>query len=151
MSPDLEFKIDKTTKEDLHEYFKIIDNTFNPPISSRIALDVYAERLANLSRRVELWEDDRLVGILAVYINADDKRSAFAAMYSILPEFRGDDDIQVGFRFWMEKLARQADFDQILCEVYKENIGLINYYESGGFKKIKDKDENFIYMALSLR
>ena len=59
---------------------------FVPPLASRVSIPHYAEKLVARAERFEAWDaGSTLVGLVAVYCDAPDRREAFVTSVSVLP------------------------------------------------------------------
>jgi ribosomal protein S18 acetylase RimI-like enzyme len=65
------------------------DERFNPRLSSRVDLGNYAKKLALFSDRFEAWQEGRLVGLIAAYLNNSESRRGFISSVSICSDFEG--------------------------------------------------------------
>ena len=87
MSP-LQFRRDTATTDDVHAHLMRCDADFTPPLSSRLALEDYAAKLAERAARFEAWDEGRLVGLVAAYVTPG-APEAFISNVSVVPELRG--------------------------------------------------------------
>lgn len=65
------------------------DADFVPPLSLRVNILNYAEKLVESATRFEAWSAGRLVGLVAVYCNEPDLNLAFITSVSVANEVRG--------------------------------------------------------------
>ncbi len=65
------------------------DASFTPPLSSRVDLAAYAEKLVARARRWEAWAEGDLVGLVAVYADASVGGTGFVSNVSVDPPRRG--------------------------------------------------------------
>jgi hypothetical protein len=53
------------------EHLQRCDDQFTPPLSSRVNLKDYAAKLALNAERFEIFDDGKLVALVAMYLNPD--------------------------------------------------------------------------------
>lgn len=111
-------------------HLRSCDACFLPPLSSRVVIDDYAQKLASHAERVELWADGVLVGLAAFYGNQPP--DAFLSSISVLPAFQ------------QRHLARQMlaecihrahglNFASMTLEVSSDHTAALALYRAQGF------------------
>ena len=75
----------RSEAEDIERHLRACDAAFHPPLNRRVSIRDYAARLAARAERFEAWAGAELVGLAAVYCNAEDRRSAFLTSLSVVP------------------------------------------------------------------
>ncbi|MCR9089628.1 MAG: GNAT family N-acetyltransferase [Rhodobacteraceae bacterium] len=91
---------DSAGVRDLLRHLRDSDDQFTPPLSHRVNLKAYADRLLAQAVRFEAWTTeghtsrsdechDRLIGLVAIYCNNPDRTDAFITSVSVESEFRG--------------------------------------------------------------
>jgi GNAT superfamily N-acetyltransferase len=83
------YRINNAEPLEITQHLLACDVSFHPSLSSRVNLVDYALKLAQNAVRFEAWLDSRLIGLVAVYCNADDCGTAFVSNVSVDPEFTG--------------------------------------------------------------
>lgn len=77
----------------LLRHLETCDAAFVPPLSARVVLKEYADRLVERAERIEAWatgpEGERLVGLVAIYCNAPPGGEAFITSVSVEASHRG--------------------------------------------------------------
>ncbi|WP_375570108.1 GNAT family N-acetyltransferase [Seohaeicola saemankumensis] len=112
------------------------DTAFSPPLSSRVKLPEYAARLMDKSERVEAWHCGRhketLVGLVALYCNAEDQVDAFITSVSVDKAHQGTG---IGRRLVFAALqhAKNAGFVQINLRVHTGAMAARQVYHALGF------------------
>lgn len=110
------------------------DADFVPPLSARVDVRAYAQKMADNAMRFEAWDDDTLIGLVAVYCNDLHKRTAFITSVSVLPEWQGQG---IGMRLMNACLShvRPLGFTGIELEVDQRNQGAAALYQRVGFER----------------
>lgn len=70
-------------------HLRLCDADFVPPLSTRVVIDRYAEKLADKAERFEAWVEGNLVGLVASYCDRPESGAAFVSSVSLLPARRG--------------------------------------------------------------
>lgn len=111
-------------------HLRSCDGSFVPPLSSRVAIDAYAQKLAAHAERVELWTDGVLVGLAAFYANRPP--DAFLSSISVLPAFQ---QRHLARQMLAECIARARglNFTSMTLEVSSDHTAALALYRAQGF------------------
>lgn len=108
------------------------DARFVPPLSRRVDIDAYADKLAVHARLVEAWEEERLAGLVALYCDDHATRTAFITNVSVDVDHarRG-----IAGRLLLQAMAiaHTAGMRRIALEVDAGNTVAIALYRKHGF------------------
>lgn len=85
-TPGWQLDEDRASEADILDHLKLCDARFNPPLSSRVDLPAYANRLHNRARRFEAWANGELIGLIAAYLEGKDG-AAFISSVSVDERF----------------------------------------------------------------
>jgi ribosomal protein S18 acetylase RimI-like enzyme len=144
----LVYKKNTANEAELYEHLLLCDEYFFPRLSSRVHLHDYSRKLVSSAINFEAWQNNLLVGLVAVYVNSPDKQTAFVTNVSVLPTF-------VGQGIAMELMQQCIDYVQaqqykeLALEVSNGNQLAIRLYRKVGFSDMSEKD-GYIAMHLSL-
>lgn len=132
MSRAIEFHIGRASKSEIAAHLCACDNAFFPPLSSRLDLDDYAQKIFDKARCFEAWEGNVLVGLIAVYCNAPDRLVSFISHVSVLPNSHGKG---IASRLMADCIAhvRDLNFACIELEVDGKNDVAIALYKKHAF------------------
>ena len=97
----------------------------------------------------EAWGDDRLIGLIAAYLNADDIRSAFITNISVTKEFTGKGIASRLLRNCIAHCTKNGYF-VINLEVNRNNSRAIGFYEKHQFKQSGTREDNLV-LTLNLK
>lgn len=127
----MNFLLDSADASTLLAHLRAADTSFAPPLSTRIDLAAYADKLAAHARRVEAWQDDVLVGLIAMYAN-DAAQGGFITNVSVLPGHQGQG---IAGKLLTRTLALAAELDlpRLRLEVYADNMAALALYRRHGF------------------
>ena len=127
--------VDTLNVDQIHTYLLENDSSFDPPFSSNVDLSNYSQKLRTNARTYEVWEDGNIVGLLAVYLNYDN-RSAYIPYICVKRRGIGQDL----FHFFTSTIS---DYNCIQLEVKKHNINAIKFYKKLGFYNILETEGKF--------
>ena len=108
------------------------DSDFVPPLSGRVEIGDYAQKIVNKATRFEAWSGGILIGLVAAYCNDSEKRIAYITSVSVLHEWtsRG---IATRLVSHCVEHARASGMLEIRLDVATANRSAIKLYEKGGF------------------
>lgn len=84
MSKSIEYCLNKASESEIAGHLKQCDADFVPPLSSRVEIKDYAQKIANKATRFEAWSDGTMVGLVAAYYNDHENRLVYITSVSVL-------------------------------------------------------------------
>ena len=121
-------------------HLKACDESFVPPLSSRVDLVDYAAKLSDKAVSFEAWQDNVLVGMVNTYLNDISKQIGFITNVSILKQCAGKGVASTLLQIGLEH-ARNLGFSMIRLEVSRKNNAAIRLYSRAGFKEIEVRED----------
>src|SRR5271157_4249264 len=149
MSELVEYSLNKASEAEIVEHLRTCDADFVPPLSGRVEIKDYAQKIVNKSTRLEAWSEGTLVGLVAAYCNDSEKRIAYITSVSVLREWKGK-GIAARLINQCVEYARASGMRLISLEVASDNTPAIRLYETSGFVAGK-ANGSFISMNLDLK
>jgi len=146
MTESIRFCVGLATQPEIAEHLRNCDASFLPPLSSRVKITGYAQKIFDNATRFEAWAGGVIVGLVAAYCNKVERR-AYITNVSVLPEWRGSG---IAMRL-MEKCVDHVmalHFERIELEVERENARAVRLYEGIGFA-FDDSEKTAMSMYLS--
>jgi len=128
----MNYRLDSVSAAELLTHLRAADAGFAPPLSSRIDLAGYADKLAAHARRIEAWQGDVLVGLIAMYAN-DPAQGGFITNVSVLPGHQGQ-GIAGELLTRTLALAGELKLPRLRLEVYADNTAALALYRRHGFQ-----------------
>ena len=128
-----------STSEAILIHLQAVDEDFLPPLSWRVNLRSYSQKLANHAERFEIWsananEPSGLLALVAAYFNPA-TRLVFISNVSVLKSHcsRG-----YGSKLLTTcvEFAQQNQMTVIQLEVAKMDKGSIDFYQKNGFSTV---------------
>lgn len=124
------------------------DDRFAPRLSERVDIGSYSAKIHQHAIRFEMWCDDELIGLVAVYFDESGKM-AFITNVSISAPFlgRGIASTLVGITVHR---AIEYRLDRICLQVDATNRNALRLYEKHGFSALAD-EAGSVSMVLDLK
>lgn len=127
----MNYRLDSVGAAELLAHLRAADAGFEPPLSSRVDLVDYADKLAARARRIEAWQGDLLVGLIALYAN-DAAQGGFITNVSVLPSHQGQ-GIAGELLTRTLALSTELGLPRLRLEVYADNTAALALYRRHGF------------------
>lgn len=138
MNTPIPFKIiwndeQELTAAQLEHLLKIFGDLLPLPLSQRMNLKAYAEKLLNLAEIAAAYQQNEVVGLLILYANDTVNGSAHIPLVSVLPDAQGY-GIGKSLISRAKAKARQKNMREIWLTVEQDNQSARRLYESQRFK-----------------
>lgn len=128
----LKYAINRATSADIGDHLRLCDVTFVQPLSDRVNIAEYAEKIRRFGVTFECWCQSRLVALVAAYEN-EDLDELFITSVSTCPTF-----VRQGIarKLLSEgiKFAKNKGFNSVRLEVDAGSTAAIKLYESIQFR-----------------
>lgn len=141
--------LNKALMVEIAEHLYCCDADFVPPLSGRVKINDYAQKIAEKATRFEAWSGGALVGLVAAYCNDHEKRIAYITSVSVMKEWSGQ-GIAARLMSWCIEHAKVWGMKQICLEVASDNALAIRLYERSGFVT-DNANTPFVTMNLYLK
>lgn len=128
----VEYLSNKASVAEIADHLSCCDADFVPPLSGRVEVNDYAEKIVSRAMRFEAWSGGTIVGLAAIYCNDLENRIAYITSISVLKEWMGKGIATQLMNFCIE-YAKTSDMQQIHLEVASGNTPAIRLYERNGF------------------
>lgn len=128
----LEFCLSRGLAPQIAAHLQACDSAFFPPLSSRVKIDEYAQKITDNAVRFEAWLDGELVSLVAAYCNRATDKIAFITSVSVLPEWQGRGIASQLVVNAVEHISALG-FVRIELEVDNQNHAAASLYRKQGF------------------
>lgn len=137
------YRTKAASEPEILDHLNECDNSFIPPLSSRVDLRSYAKKIVNHAVTFEAWNERKLAGLLAAYFNNSEKRVGYITNVSVLPEFAGKG---IGSKLLLRCFhhALKENYPEICLEVNRANIKAISLYRKHNFTQTDEKGDDLI-------
>lgn len=116
----------------INAHLQACDSKFIPLLSERVDLAAYSVKIATDAERFEAWSGDRLIGLVAAYLNAPEQQSIFVTNVSVTPDWHGQGVATRLFSKFID-YARDAAFVRVALKVDVRNDRARAFYRALGF------------------
>lgn len=148
MNEVVEYLLNKASVAEIAQHLRTCDTGFVPPLSCRVEIKDYAQKILCYAVRFEAWSDGTLIGLVAAYCNDQDMRTAYITSVSVLKEWTGK-GVATCLMSLCIKHVNALGMKQICLEVASNNIPAIRLYEKSGFA-VNAANALFVNMHLYL-
>ena len=118
------------------------NNSFVPLLSERVDIDEYSAKIADKAVTFEAWEKNKLVGLVAAYINKD-LLTVFITNVSVLKQYAGKGIAKQLMVRCIEYVCKNS-FKNIQLEVSKNNTKAISLYKGLNFIEYGSQGETLL-------
>jgi ribosomal protein S18 acetylase RimI-like enzyme len=141
---------DAADAEAIEKHLLQCDMRFLPPLSSRVSLPDYAQKLSLLADRFEAWESDRLIGLVAAYLRNSNTPEGYISSVSICGDFEGQG---IASRLMQDcfDAAVKKRLTILVLEVAQNDQHACGFYRKHGFQPIGGGKSGFLKMSLQLK
>jgi len=129
----------QASHEQIRSHLECCSASFIPPLSDRVDIAAYVDKLMAHAARFETWSGGELAGLLAVYCDAADRRAAFITNVSVLPHLHGKG---IAGHMLERCIAHVGSlgFRDLELEVSEGNHAAVTLYERIGFRVAAQSD-----------
>jgi ribosomal protein S18 acetylase RimI-like enzyme len=149
MNEQIAYHVNRATEAEITQHLRECDAAFTPPLSQRLDLQQYGQKILNHAVRFEAWSGNTLAGLVAAYCNDPDNRTAYITSVSVLQKWQGRGIARRLLRQCIEH-ARRSAMRQVSLEVARNDAAAIGLYEKAGFVSGDARDISMM-MHLSLQ
>ena len=124
--------VNKASLQEVTSHLLLVDGDFLPPLSSRVNIQSYAQKIMDSATRFEAWCGDNMIGLVAAYLNDQQSHIGYLTNVSLLREWTGKG---LAGRL-LDKCfshAKAAGIQQICLEVAGDNVPAMSLYKKRGF------------------
>lgn len=139
---NIHYKTNQSDFNDIYYHLMECDLFFNPKLSEKIDIVEYSKKINAKAIRVEAWNNDLLIGLVAYYFNPENS-TAFITNVSVLDSFKG---LGIAKKLLQEAI-NQIEFINcisIQLEVGKSSFAAINLYLKFDFEIAGDNLDNYL-------
>jgi len=137
------YKINTASADTIFTHLNHCNNQFVPALNTRVSLEAYAKKIADYAILFEAWADEKLIGLVAIYLN--EQKHGYITNVSVYNEYSSKGIAKKIFVNLME-YAMANNISEIKLEVSVINIAAIKLYKNFGFESIEEKNNQFIML-----
>jgi len=144
-----EITVNRSDSITIEAHLRECDARFSPRLSARVDIGDYARKLASFADRMEIWQEGRLVGLVAAYLNNQETRRGFVSSVSVTSDCEG-----AGLASQlMQKcihIAQDKGCEKLDLEVGGDDERTKSFYLRHGFALSGEGRSGFLRMELNL-
>lgn len=146
---NINYKISSANPNQIYSLLLNCDENFIPKLSNKTNIGEYANKIYNNAINFEAWNEDRLIGIISMYINQEKTLFGYITNVSILSEYANK-----GLASHLLAQCIEYSMDKnlfcIKLEVNESNIPALRLYEKFKFEIYeKNNSSKFMYLKLN--
>lgn len=132
----------------VYDFLVDIDIQFIPPLSLRVNLMEYAEKLSTKSTFIYYVKSNKIIGLIAFYENQNTIDFAYISLICILKDSQAKG---IGTNLLKKCITylKIKKFHSVKLEVDSENINALSFYSKFGFH-IQDKKKESLVLLKTL-
>lgn len=143
-TPSYNFDFNRSSPYDISLHLSNVDLMFVPRLSDYVDIPTYSKKLANYAERVEVWCDDKLVGLLAYYKSPD---KIFISNVSLELSYQGLGLAKQLFNYLFDT-ASLCSIQRIELKVNVKNIRATKFYFNLGFRIESELNEELLLIFI---
>lgn len=129
------FKTKTADYEDILKHLKECSDSFSPPLKSYVKLEEYSLKISKHAVTFEAWDNNLLVGLIAVYFNNFKTKTGYITNVSVTSEYFGQGIAKKLLGRVMDH-GRSLGFFRVKLEVNSDNISALKLYSENKFSVI---------------
>lgn len=138
---NIEYKIGVGSQNEIYLHLLDCDKFFIPKLSEKINISEYSEKIFNKAINFEAWDNERLIGLLSMYINEEDTSFGYITNVSIINEYKNR-GIASNLLKKCIKYSKDINLNWISLKVDTKNVSAVNLYNKFNFIKEKHKNSS---------
>ncbi len=123
---------------------------FVPQLTTRVDLNRYSDKIIQAADRFECWFNDKLVGLVAIYLNDSARKIAYITNVSVEREHMGKG---LAKQLVLQSIERavKLSFEHVHLEVSGTNHAALGLYKSLGFKIMEETTVETYKLGLEIK
>lgn len=131
------FEPEEANVQELYAFLKEVDAYFQPPISKKIDLRSYAEKMANNATNFVARDNGQIIGFSSTYINKAPELS-FGTFVCVKKEYQKDGLIGTELMLSGNREAKAKGSRGVWCMIRKSDVALWKFYKRLGYSIVKE-------------
>lgn len=147
----IDLRFSTSTSEQIRAHLDACDKGFVDRIKCRINLQEYATKLDTKAHRFEAWADDKLVGLLALYIDEDPHAGGYISNLSVVKQYERQGIGSLLLRRTLQYMKEEQGGRSLALEVTKNNYSAIAFYQKNNFKETSSSNDSMIMTSIPVK
>ena len=138
---NIEYKIGVGSQNEIYLHLLDCDKFFIPKLSEKVNISEYSEKIFNKAINFEAWDNERLIGLVSMYINEEDTSFGYITNVSIINEYKNR-GIASNLLKKCIKYSKDINLNWISLKVDTKNVSAVNLYNKFNFMEEKHKNSS---------
>lgn len=126
-------------KEILTKYLTFVDRDFPIPLSQKVNLEEYSNKVLLNGMGFAYMAEENLAGVILFYANDLVTKKAYITVLSVSSAYRKQGIAQALLTSCLQKCEAMG-YQTVCLHTHKTNDGAIALYEKNGFQRLEDKN-----------
>lgn len=137
-------------KEFVKDYILQYDNDFYEPLSARVDMDAFSQKLSDLSTTFIIYKDAEVAGLICSYFYDPASKAGFITLVHTKHEYRGQ-HLSLHLLNAVKEYARKNGFERITLFVSKQQTSAFQLYSRHGFVIMAEEGNGRCKMECELK
>lgn len=137
-------------KEFIKEYILQYDNDFYEPLSARVDMEAFSQKLSDLSTTFVIYKDGEVAGLICSYFYDPVSKAGFITLVHTKHEYRGL-HLSLHLLNAVKEYARKHGFEEITLFVSKQQTSAYQLYSRHGFNVLSEEENGRCKMECELK
>lgn len=133
----------------IKDYVLKYDKDFYEPLSARVDMDAFSQKLSDLSTTFIVFKDGAVAGLICAYFYQPETKKGFITLVHTKQEYRGQ-KLSLLLLDAVKCYARKYHFESIDLFVSKQQVSAYNLYSRHGFLTIEEEENGRCKMNCKL-
>lgn len=144
----IQYGINKSNLLQIIEHLTACDSAFVPALTTKLELDQYSKKIVEYATRFEAFYNNRLIGLIACYLNDYKSQTGFITNVSVISAFNGK-GVAKQLLSMLLQYAAENNFNTISLEVNKLNVPAYKLYKRAGFV-LANESHDILQMTIQI-
>lgn len=134
----------------IKDYVLQYDNDFYVPLSARVDMEAFSQKLSDLSTTFIIYKGAEVAGIICSYFYDPSSKAGFITLVHTKHEYRGQ-HLSLHLLNAVKEYARKHSFEKISLFVSKQQSSAFQLYTRHGFTVISEEENGRCKMECELK
>lgn len=126
-------------KDFIKEYILQYDKDFYEPLSARVDMDAFSQKLSDLSTTFVIYKDAEVAGLICSYFYDPASRAGFITLVHTKHKYRGQ-HLSLHLLNVVKEYACKYGFEKITLFVSKQQTSAFQLYSRHGFNVLSEEE-----------
>lgn len=137
-------------KEDYIRFLKNVDKDFPIPLSKKIKIDEYVEKLISTANVIVEKDNGKIIGMVAGYIDNSIEEISYISIVAVQKEYRGKSIAKKLLQKYIDE-CKEKNLKGVHLYTHKTNITALTMYKNFGFiskENVKEERTEDVHLFL---